>query len=117
MNWREPVADQLTVYSGKTKSSEYPNNKSVTDQSVSHNINEFKNIHLKNVKNIIIAQININSIRNKYELLSHYVSGNIDILIITEARLDKSFQVGSLCYMGTQNHLDLTEINLVKVYL
>ena len=71
----------MWVYSNKTKSFEYANKKSANDQSVSHNINELKNIRLKNVNNIIIAQININSIRNKFELLSHYVSGNIDIII------------------------------------
>ena len=81
MNWQEPEEDEWTLYSGKTKSFEYPNNKSANDQSVSHNPNELKNIPLKNVNNIIIAQININSIRNKFELLSHYVSGNIDIII------------------------------------
>ena len=70
---------------------EYPNNKSANDQSFSHNITELKNIRLKNVNDIIIiAQININSI----ELLSHHVSGNIDILIITKTKLDKSFPSG-----------------------
>ena len=78
------------MYLGKTKSFEYPNNKSANDQSVRHNINELKNIRSKNVNNIIIAQININSTKNKFELLSHFVSGNIDILIITETKLDKS---------------------------
>ena len=67
----------MWVYSDKTKSLEYPNKKPANDQSVSHNINELKNIRLKNV-NIIIAQININSIRNKFELLSHYVSSNTE---------------------------------------
>ena len=78
------------MYLGKTKSFEYPNNKSANDQSVRHNINELKNIRSKNVNNIIIAQININSTKNKFELLSHFVSGNIDILIITETKLGKS---------------------------
>ena len=80
----------MTVYSRKTMSFEYPNNKSANDQSFSHNITELKNIRLKNVNDIIIAQININFI----ELLSHYVSGNIDILIITKTKLDKSFPSG-----------------------
>ena len=57
-----------------------------------------KNIRLKNFNNIIFPQININSVRNKFELLSHYVSSNIDILIITETK------VGSFCYICTQNH-------------
>ena len=59
-----------------------------------------KNIRLKNVNNIIIAQININSIMNKFELLSHYVSGNIGMIIITETKLDKSFPSGQLLLHG-----------------
>ena len=59
-----------------------------------------KNIRLKNVNNIIIAQININAIMNKFELLSHYVSGNIGILIITKTKLDKSFPSGQLLLHG-----------------
>ena len=107
----------MTVYSGKTKSFENPNNKSTNDQSVSHNINELKNICLKNVNNIIVSQIKINSIRNKFERLSYcYVSGNIDILIITEAKLDRPFPSGQFLLQGTQNHLGLTETNLVELY-
>ena len=83
----------MWVYSNKTKSFEYPNKKSANDQSVSHNINELKNIRLKNVNNIIIAQININSIRNKFELLSHYISSNTDISIVKETKLDNSWAV------------------------
>ena len=90
----------MAVYSGKIKSFEYPNNKSANDQSVSRNINELKNIRLRNVNNIIIAQININSIRNKFDLLSHYVCGNIDIFIITETKLDKSFPSGQFLLHG-----------------
>ena len=80
----------MTVYSAKVKSYEYSNNKSANDQLVSHNVSELKNIRLKNVNNIIIAQINMNSIRDKFELLSHYVSGNIDI---------SPSEVGSFCYI------------------
>ena len=59
-----------------------------------------KNIRLRNVNNIIIAQININSIRNKYDLLSHYVCGNIDIFVITETKLHKSFPRGQFLLHG-----------------
>ena len=59
-----------------------------------------KNIRLRNVNKIIIAQININSIRNKFDLLSHYVCGNIDIFIITETKLDKSFPSGQFLLHG-----------------
>ena len=59
-----------------------------------------KNICLRNVNNIIIAQININSFRNKFDLLSHYVCDNIDIFIITETKLDKSFPSGQFLLRG-----------------
>ena len=100
MNCRKPEGDELTIYSSKTKSFEYPNNKSANDQLVFRNIDELKNICLKNVNNIVIAQININFIGNKFELLSHYVTDNIDILIITETKLDKSFPSGQFLLHG-----------------
>ena len=96
----------MTVDSGKTKSFEYPNNKFANDQSVSHNINELKNNRLKNVNNIIIAKINIHSIRNKFELLSHYVSVNIDISIITETKIDKPFPSGQFLLHGYSEPFD-----------
>ena len=41
--------------------------------------------------NLIIAHLNINSIRNKFDLLKEIVSNNIDILVISETKLDSSF--------------------------
>ena len=93
----ETVEVELTVYSGKTNSFEYPNNKSANDQSVSRSVNESKNIPSKNVNNIIFAQININSIKNKFELPSHYVGG---VLIITAKKLHKSFPSGQFLLHG-----------------
>ena len=40
---------------------------------------------------ITIAQININSLRNKFSFLCEAVSVNIDILLVTETKLDSSF--------------------------
>ena len=37
---------------------------------------------------IIIAQTNINSIRNKFETLVNGVRGNVDILMISETKND-----------------------------
>ena len=93
----ETVEVELTVYSGKTNSFEYPNNKSPNDQSVSRNVNKSKSIPSENVNNIIFAQININSIKNKFELPSHYIGG---VLIITAKKLDKSFPSGQFLSHG-----------------
>ena len=48
-------------------------------------------LRLKNVNRIIIAHININSIRNKFHLLTNDIRDKIDILMISETKLDKSF--------------------------
>ena len=50
-----------------------------------------RKIKLKNMNGIIIAQININSLRNKFSFLCEAVSGNIDVLLVTETKLDSSF--------------------------
>ena len=39
----------------------------------------------------MIGHININSIRNKFEMLSNNIKGNLDILMISEAKLDLTF--------------------------
>ena len=41
--------------------------------------------------NLIIAHLSINSIRNKFDLLKELVSDSIDILILSETKLDGSF--------------------------
>lgn len=48
-------------------------------------------IKCKNMDRLIIAHLNINSIRNKFEALKQLVNGKIDILVITESKIDSSF--------------------------
>ena len=49
------------------------------------------NLRSKNAGNIIFPYLNINSIRNKFENLCEFVPGNVDILCITETKLDPMF--------------------------
>ena len=49
---------------------------------------------------IIVGQLNINSIRNKFDFLAQQVKGNIDILMISETKLDESFPVGQFLIDG-----------------
>ena len=39
----------------------------------------------------LCVQLNINSMRNKYDQLKSMITGNIDILIITETKLNYTF--------------------------
>ena len=52
---------------------------------------KLKDIRITNLNCIGIFHININSIRNKFELLAEAVIGNVDILMVTETKIDKFF--------------------------
>lgn len=43
---------------------------------------------------IIIARLNVNSLRNKFGLLVDQTKGNVDVLVISETKLDESFPAG-----------------------
>ena len=59
-----------------------------------------KNLRLKNVNRLICAQLNINSIRNKFDSLINLINNNIDILMISETKLDPSFPTGQFHIHG-----------------
>ena len=52
---------------------------------------ELNNLRLKNPNRLICPHLKINSVRNKFDLLSDIIRNNIDILIISERKLDSSF--------------------------
>ena len=51
---------------------------------------ELKLLRIDSINRIIIGQININSIRSKFDDLLKEVRGNRDILMISETKLDAS---------------------------
>ena len=55
---------------------------------------------MKYPQNPIIAQININSIRNKFETLVSLVTSDIDILMISETKIDESFPLSQFMIDG-----------------
>ena len=59
-----------------------------------------QDLKIKNRKGIIIAYLNINSIRNKFEPLKCLISKNIDILAIAETKLDSSFKTAQFFLEG-----------------
>ena len=50
-----------------------------------------ENIRRRNINRLIFAQLNINSLRNKFESLQHMINKNIDVLLISETKIDFSF--------------------------
>ena len=62
-----------------------------------------RKIKVKNMNRITTAQININSLRNKFSFLCEAVRGNIDILLVTEIKLDSSFPCAQFQMHGYTN--------------
>ena len=54
-------------------------------------LNKLKAIRTANIKRLMIGHINMNFIRNKFEMLSNSIKGNLDILMISETKLDSTF--------------------------
>ena len=50
-----------------------------------------KNLRIQNRNGLIISYLNINSIRNKIESLRLLISDNVDILIVAETKIDRTF--------------------------
>ena len=62
--------------------------------------NILKQLRIKNVNKLVIANLNINSIAPKFEQLNELISINIDILVITETKLDDSFSSSQFIIEG-----------------
>ena len=71
-------------------SDEDDNTPSISSNNVENNTDPLqilKNLKISNLNSLI----NINSIRNKFDSLQLLVKGNLDILVITETKLDNTF--------------------------
>ena len=55
---------------------------------------------MKNLNRIVLAHLHINSLRNKFDLLTDHIKGNIDVLVISETKLDDSFPTGQFKIPG-----------------
>ena len=58
-----------------------------------------ENLRWKNNRPII-AQLNINSLRNKFGFLSSQITKYVDILLLSETKLDDSFPTGQFSLNG-----------------
>ena len=61
---------------------------------------DLKALCLKNFIKLTIAHSNINSLRNKFEFLISLIKDNIDILMISETKLDQSFPTNQFMING-----------------
>ena len=80
------------------------------DLSDKIDIRELKHLRNEDPYRVIIGQININSIRNKFELLVKYVGNDLDILMVSETKIDDNFLESQFLIEGfsTPYRLDRT---------
>ena len=73
-----------------------------SQQLLSSGINGFTNkaseknlrlIRQENLNRVILAHLNINSITNKFDLLANQITGNVDVIVMSETKLDASFPI------------------------
>ena len=53
-----------------------------------------KNVPVSKINKLKLGHLNINSIRNKFDLSNKGIKGFIDVLMVTETKLDDSFPEG-----------------------
>ena len=64
----------------------------IIDGNIIYNLSSsLKALKTKNSKKIIFGNLNINAINNKFEQLKYIIKNNINVLIVTETKLDSSF--------------------------
>ena len=67
----------------------------VNNELVDHTSSQdLKSLSIRNLNKVIVWHLNTNSIRNKFNVLAHQVTGHIDILMISETKLDERFPPG-----------------------
>ena len=59
-----------------------------------------KDIKIQSPDKLILGHLNINSVRNKFEVLTYIIDNNIDLLLISETKLDDSFPTAQFQMKG-----------------
>ena len=70
------------------------NNKNESDLQI------LSSLKLRNHNKLIIGNLNINSLPNKFDQLKLIIQDKIDILILTETKLDSNFETSEFCIEG-----------------
>ena len=60
----------------------------------------FNSLRCGNLNKLVFAHMNINSIRNKFGLFSDQVRGNVDVLIVSETKIDDNFPIANFLIHG-----------------
>ena len=99
---KDLISDNLTK-GAKYEETHVSNSEKSKDKSIenSNSLMQLKNIRLKDIINrVIIGSLNINSLPIKFAQLQEIVLKYVDILILTETKLDDSFPAPQFMFDG-----------------
>ena len=94
------VESVISKHCKSTKNLTESDNESKTLETESDIAIELSEYRAKNINKIVLATLNINSIRNKFSSLAEIVSKNINVLVIQETKLDATFPEGQFLIPG-----------------
>ena len=92
---RKTVLGSRQCYKHETSNTNF-----VLSNNLTNPKEELDNLRLKNPNRLICAHLNINSVRNKFDLLAEIIKSNTDILMISETKLDSCFPKGQFQLHG-----------------
>ena len=77
-------------------------NKPVNSSNIQeeNSLDSLRKLRLRNVNKVIIGNININSLPAKFDQVKEVILKNVDILVITETKLDDTFPLGQFYVEG-----------------
>ena len=93
-NWwslDSPNNCEKVSYKGKARSKEHNRTQSAKSSESSNNLSILDRIRLNNARRLIIGHLKINSLRNKFEMLREIARDKLDILLVSETKVDPSF--------------------------
>ena len=69
---------------------------SVTSRNIQkeNSLDDLHKLRLSNVNKVIIGNINVNSPPTKFDQVKEVILKNVDILVVTETKLDETFPLG-----------------------
>ena len=100
------ITDLLNSCSVLTESREnesissHPNYATRKNDSSAESVASSEKLRLENPNRFIFGDLNINSIRNKFETLTNITYRKLDILLISETKIDISFPSGQFIIPG-----------------
>ena len=63
----------------------------------------YRNERLENPNRVLIGQLNINAIRNKFEMLTFLITNKIVVLLLLETKIDETFLLEQFLISGFPN--------------